>query len=108
MVRRPPTRSSILVAILLLVAFVVWTWLTFTSAAFAAFDQRTLSPPLDPASRTAEIVGAFALLTWPGFEYAALAGIAFWAARRRLRQLAVALVLVIALGWGGADLLKII
>ena len=108
MVRRPPTRSSILVAILLLVAFVVWTWFTFTSAAFATFDQRTLSPPLDPASRTADIVGAFALLTWPGFEYAALAGIAFWAARRRLRQLAVALVLVIALGWGGADLLKII
>jgi diacylglycerol kinase family enzyme/membrane-associated phospholipid phosphatase len=107
MVRRRPTRSSILVAILLLVAFVVWTWLTFTSAAFAAFDQRTLAPPLDPASRTAEIVGAFALLTWPGFEYAALAGIAFWAARRRLRQLAVALILVIAIGWGGSSLLKI-
>ena len=107
MVRRRPTRSSILVAILLLVAFVVWTWLTFTSAAFAAFDQRTLAPPLDPASRTAEIVGAFALLTWPGFEYAALAGIAFWAARRRLRQLAVALILVIAIGWGGSALLKI-
>jgi diacylglycerol kinase (ATP) len=92
----------------LLLAFVVWTWLTFNSAAFAAFDQRTLPPPLDPASRTAEIVAAFALLTWPGFEYAALAAIAFWAIRRRLRQLAVALVLVIALGWGGADLLKIL
>jgi diacylglycerol kinase (ATP) len=108
MVRRPPSRSSVLIASSLLLAFVVWTWLTFNSAAFAAFDQRTLPPPLDPASRTAEIVAAFALLTWPGFEYAALAAIAFWAIRRRLRQLAVALVLVIALGWGGADLLKIL
>jgi diacylglycerol kinase (ATP) len=107
MVRRPPSRSSVLIAISLLVAFVVWTWLTFNSAAFAAFDQSTLAPPLDPGSRTAEIAGAFALLTWPGFEYAALAAIALWAIRHRLRQLAVALVLVIALGWGGSSLLKI-
>jgi diacylglycerol kinase (ATP) len=108
MVRRPPNRSSVLIAILLLLAFVVWTWLTFNSAAFAAMDQRTMPPPVAPGSRTAEIIGAFALVTWPGFEYAALAGIALWAIRRRLRQLAVALVLAIALGWGGADLLKII
>jgi YegS/Rv2252/BmrU family lipid kinase len=108
MVRRPSTRSSVLIAILLLLAFVVWTWLTFTSAAFAALDQATLPPPVAPGSRTAEIIGAFALVTWPGFEYAALAGIALWAIRRRLRQLAVALVLAITLGWAGADLLKII
>jgi diacylglycerol kinase family enzyme/membrane-associated phospholipid phosphatase len=107
MVRRPPTRSSVLIAILLLVAFVAWTWLTFNSVALAGFDQLTLAPPLDPGSRTAEIAGAFALLTWPGFEYAALAAIALWAIRHRLRQLAVALVLVIALGWGGSSLLKI-
>ena len=108
MVRRPPSRSSVLIAITLLVAFVVWTWLTFTSPTFAAFDQRSLPAPVDPTSRTAEIISAFALLTWPGFEYAALAGIALWAIRHRLRQLAAALVLVIVLGWGGSNLLKII
>ena len=108
MVRRPPSRSSVLIAISLLVAFVVWTWLTFNTAAFAALDQHTLPPPVDPSSRTAEIIAAFALVTWPGFEYAALAGIALWAIRHRLRQLAVALVLVIIFGWAGADLLKII
>jgi len=108
MVRRPPTRSSVLIAIVLLLAFAVWTWLTFNSAAFAALDQATLPPPVDPDSGTAEIIAAFALITWPGLEYAALACIALWAIRRRLRQLAVALVLAIALGWGGADLLKII
>ena len=107
MVRRPPTRSSILIAISLLVAFVVWTWLTFNSPAFAAFDQRTLAPPLDPTSRAAEIGAAFAILTWPGFEYAALVAIALWASRRRLRQLAVALILVITLSWGGVAALKL-
>ena len=100
MVRRPPSRSSVLIAISLLVAFVVWTWLTFNSAALAAFDMRTLAPPLDPDSTTAEIAGAFALLTWPGLEYAALAAIAIWAVRHRLRQLAVALLLVIILALG--------
>jgi diacylglycerol kinase (ATP) len=107
MVRRPPSRSAVLIAVSLLVAFVVWTWLTFNSAAFAEFDQRTFPPPVEPSSRRAEIISAFALLTWPGFEYAALAGIALWAIRHRLRQLAVALVLAIVLGWGGASLLKI-
>jgi diacylglycerol kinase (ATP) len=96
-----------MIAILLLVAFVFWTWLTFNSAALAAFDLRTLATPLDPDSATAEIASAFALLTWPGLEYAALAAIAIWAVRHRLRQLAVALLLVIALAWGGAALLKI-
>jgi diacylglycerol kinase (ATP) len=107
MVRRPPSRSSVLIAISLLVAFLAWTWLTFTSAALAAFDMRTLASPLDQDLATAEIASAFALLTWPGLEYAALAAIAIWAVRHRLRQLAVALLLVIALAWGGASLLKI-
>jgi len=107
MVRRPPSRSSVLIAISLLVAFVLWTWLTFNWPALEAFDTRTLAPPLDPDSATAEIASAFALLTWPGLEYAALAAIALWAVRHRLRQLAVALLLVIALAWGGVSLLKI-
>jgi diacylglycerol kinase (ATP) len=107
MVRRPPSRSSVLIAISLLATFVLWTWLTFNSAALARFDLRTAPPALDPDSAAAEIASAFALLTWPGFEYAALAAIALWAVRRRLRQLAVALLLVIALAWGGVALLKI-
>ena len=107
MVRRPPSRSSVLIAISLLAAFVVWTWLTFNSDALMDFDVRTQAPPLDPDSPAAEIAGAFALVTWPGLEYAALAAIALWAVRHRLRQLAAALVLVIALAWGGAALLKI-
>ena len=107
MVRRVPSRSSVLIAISLLAAFVVWTWLAFNSTAVADFDVRMQPPQLDPGSPAAEIASAFALLTWPGFEYAALAAIAFWAVRHRLRQLAAALVLVIAFAWGGVSLLKV-
>ncbi len=97
-----------LVVAVLLVAAVIWTWLTFTSDALARLDARYVARPLDPQSATAQIAAAFALLTWPGLEYLALAGIALWAFQRRLRQLAIALVLVVVLGWGGAYLAKII
>ena len=56
-----------------------------------------------PAPRSdvgqAQIAAAFALLTWPGLEYAALVGLAIWAYQRRLRTLAFALLLTVALGW---------
>jgi diacylglycerol kinase (ATP) len=107
MVRRPPTRSTIAIVIGLLVAFVVWTWLTFSWPPLAALDQRWLAPTIDIASPTAQLVSAWALLTWPGLVYLALAGLALWAYRHRLRQLAVALILIIPLGWGASALLKV-
>ena len=106
--RRPPTRSSVLVAAALLVALVVWTWLTFGTTVFDTLDARLVAPPLVPNSPTAQIASAFALLTWPGLEYAALAGLALWAFRHRLRQLAIALLLIIAVGWAGADIAKVV
>ena len=79
MVRRPPSRSSVLIAISLLVAFLGWTWLAFNWSGLAALDLGTAPPQLDPDSPAAEIASAFALATWPGLQYAALAAIAFWA-----------------------------
>jgi len=108
MVRRPPNRSTIVLVVGLLVAFVLWTWLAFSWPPLAALDQRLLAPPLDPESPTVEIVAAFALLTWPGLVYAALAGVGTWAFRHRLRQLAIALFLIVPLGWGGSSLLKVL
>jgi diacylglycerol kinase (ATP) len=108
MVRKPPTRSSIIVVAALLVVFVAWTALALTWQPMMALDRLTLLRPLDPASATAQIGAGFALLMWPGLEYTALLGVAIWAYRHRLRQLAIALALIVALGWGGADLLKII
>jgi diacylglycerol kinase family enzyme/membrane-associated phospholipid phosphatase len=107
MVRRPPAKSSILIAAALLVALVGWTWLTFAFGPVQTLDARLVAPPLDPLSPTAQIASAFSLLTWPGVTYAAVAGIAIWAFQRRLRQLAVALGLIILTTWGMTQLLKI-
>jgi diacylglycerol kinase (ATP) len=106
MVRRPPTRSSILIAVALLVALAGWTALTFSSDTVRALDERWVAPPLDHRSATAQIAAAFALLTWPGVTYAAVAGLAGWAYRRRLRQLSAALVAIVVLGWGSTQVIK--
>jgi diacylglycerol kinase (ATP) len=108
MVRPPPTRSSLIILAALLVAVIAWTWLTLGTSVLTRLDQTLASPRLDPTSATAQVAGAFALLTWPGLEYLALAALAGWAFQHRLRQLAAALVLVIVLGWGGVDLAKVI
>ena len=104
--RRKP--ASIIIVVSLLVAFVGWSLLVFHWPPLMALDQRLLAPPLDPMSNAAQIMAAFALLTWPGLEYAALVGIAVWAFRRRLRALAAALVLTWLLGWASTDLLKLV
>ena len=79
------TRTSVLIVVSLLVAFVGWSVLLFSWPAMQALDERLVAPPLDPMSNQAQIAAAFALLTWPGLEYAALVGIAIWAYQRRLR-----------------------
>jgi len=108
MVRKPPSRSSLLLVALLAVSFTIWTILVLVWPPMASFDRRTAAPPLDPASATAQVASAFALVTWPGLQYLALMGIAVWALRRRLRDLTVALCLTVALGWGGAFLLRVL
>jgi diacylglycerol kinase family enzyme/membrane-associated phospholipid phosphatase len=94
-------------AAVLLAVLAGWSWATFSWSGMARLDQRLAPPTLDPGSATAEIAAAFALLTWPGVEYLALLLLASWASRRKLRQLAVALVLMVVLGWGGSALAKL-
>jgi diacylglycerol kinase (ATP) len=108
MVRKPPTRSSIVLVVGLLAGSILWTWLVFSWPPLEAFDRLVLAAPLDPESPTAQVAGAFALITLPAVVYVGLAGVASWALRHRFRQLSVALALVIILGWGGGYLLKII
>ena len=108
MTRQPPRTAAVVIAALLLVALVLWTWATFSWAALSRVDHRWLARPLDPMSATAQIAAAFALLTWPGVTYATLLAVAWWASRRRLRSLSIALVLMVALGWGGSALVKLV
>ena len=104
MARRHPSRSAVTITTVLLVALIGWTALTLDYQPFTRLDQRLAATPPELTSGLGQIAAAFALLTWPGLIYAGLAGVAIWAYQRRLRQLAVALTLVIVFGWGGATL----
>lgn len=95
-------------AALLLVLLVTWTWLTFRWGPLQELDRWALPPRLDPTSPLAQVAAAFALVTWPGLEYLALLCVAWWASRRKFRQLAVALVLMVVLGWAGSAAVKLL
>jgi diacylglycerol kinase family enzyme/membrane-associated phospholipid phosphatase len=96
----------VLITASLLGAFLGWSLLLFSWPAMRALDERWVAPALDPMSNQAQIAAAFALLTWPGLQYAALVALAAWAYRRRLRALTFALLLTAALGWGIGSLVK--
>ncbi|WP_375424276.1 diacylglycerol kinase family protein [uncultured Friedmanniella sp.] len=108
MSRRPPRPAALVLAALLLAALALWTALTLEWSPLQTLDARYLPRGIEPLSVEAQIASAFALVTWPGVEYAALLAVAWWASRRRLRQLSVALVLMAGLGWGGAALFKVL
>lgn len=108
MLRRPPPLSTVSVAAMLGLAFVAWTGLVLAFPAVPALDRLLLAPALTPGSALAEISAAFALLTYPGLVFAGVAGLAVWTWQRRLRQLSLALVLMIVLGWGGDGLIKLV
>lgn len=108
MLRRAPRPAAVVIAAVLAAALGLWTWLTFRWSALQALDRRWLPGPVEPFSVEAQVAGALALVTWPGVDYLVLLGIAWWAARRRLRQLAVALLLTVVLGWGGSALVKLL
>ncbi|HYP44465.1 MAG TPA: diacylglycerol kinase family protein [Propionibacteriaceae bacterium] len=107
MVARLGSRTSRLLILALAVAFAVWTYLVLRWTPLQNWDRDLLPAALDPLSPLAQIASAFALLTWPGLQYATLVGIALWALRHRLRQLGAALLLIVPLAWGGTGLLKL-
>ena len=106
MASRIPRPAATVLAAVLLVAVVVWSWLTFSSTLFADLDRSLAPRPLDPTSPTGQVAAAFALATMPVLQYLVILGLAWWASRRRLRQLAVSLVLMVLLGWGGSLLTR--
>ena len=84
--------------------FAVWTALLFTGA------LTTLDAVQAPAPRwqnhIIQIAAAVAIVFHPVVVNCALAGIAIWAFRRRLRNLTVGILLAIALGWAGHELTR--
>lgn len=85
---------------------VLWTVLVTRGDAIGMLDRRLVAPPVPPLSPLGQVLSAIALLTWPYVIYAGLVVVAVGAARRRLRNLAVALVLAAALAGGTAWALR--
>ena len=86
------------------IGFAIWTWLTFAGA-LSGLDALQAPPPLWQQPIT-QVAAAIAVVFHPLVVYTALAGIAVWALRRRLRNLAVAVAASILLGWLGHELLR--
>lgn len=91
----------------LAVAFVVWTFLTLRTTAFARADATSLTPGVDAASPPGQVLAAIAVVTTPVVMYTLLAGLAVWAGRRRLTNLAWAAGLSIPLAWGSTQIVKL-
>ena len=108
MPRRPPRPAARVLVAVLVVTLVGWTWLTVTWGPLQALDQRLLPRRLNLASPVAQVASAFALVTLPVLQYGALLAVAWWASRRRLHQLSVALVLMAVLGWSSALALRLL
>src|SRR5699024_2874271 len=97
MVRQPPSRRGLLITGALVLAFVVWSVLVNGTDLIAPVDRRLLAPPVGVLSRTGQVLATFAMITTPWLVLGALLVVSIWAARRRMRNLAVALVLATAL-----------
>ncbi len=90
------------------IAFALWTWLTLGTTTFATIDAFSQRPGIDPFGARGQILAAIAIVTTPTVVYTVLAGVTLWAARRRLHNLAWAVGMSIPLGWGGAQLTKLL
>ncbi|SDS60001.1 diacylglycerol kinase family protein [Microlunatus soli] len=106
MVRKPPSRTSLVIVICLVAAICGWTVLVLTAAWLPEWDARVAPAPLQPTSAPGQIAAALALVTEPALIYLSLLFVALWAYRGRMRNLAGALVLMVVLGYGGGWLLK--
>lgn len=106
-VRKPPSPSSLGIAVALLVGFVGWTLLVVHVDAITHFDHRVARQPVDVSGKIGQIAAALALVTAPILIYASLLAVALWAFRNRMRNLAGALALMVVIGYLGDWLLKI-
>lgn len=106
MARQPPTRRGLLITTGVVIGFVVWTVLVMRTETLPELDRRLLAPPIAPLSSTGQVLGTIAMVTMPALVLAALLGVAVWALRRRLRNLAISLVLAVALAGLGPMVLR--
>ncbi|WP_175993989.1 diacylglycerol/lipid kinase family protein [Actinomyces marmotae] len=83
-------------AVMLILAFAIWTLLVVTGRTAHLDTAFTRSSPLLPRSAGAQIAEAYALLTHPALITAAIVGLALWSFKERMRRLALALLMAAA------------
>ena len=108
MVRKLPSTASIGVTAVLVAATAVWSVLLLHTAALVPLDHWAARQPVEALSSLGQIAAAFALITEPLLIYFSLLVMAAWAFRNRMRSLAGALALMVVVGWGGGDLIRLL
>lgn len=106
MVRKPPSRTSLVIVIGLVAAICAWTALLLNADWIPTWDDHATTATLSPTSAAGQIAAALAMVTEPALIYLSLLFVALWAFRGRMRNLAGSLVLMVIIGYGGGWLLK--
>lgn len=94
--------------VLLGLAFTLWSWLTLSGRLPSWVDSSATGPHLTEDSAMGQVQEAVALLSHPLVVTIALAGLAWWSFRRRLRNIAGAIVIGVVVAWPVGALLKLI
>lgn len=94
---RRVSRFAVTSLIASIAAFVVWTWLVFDTRLLHDFDRAMAPPRL--GSTALEISRALAVVSLPVVVMGASCYGAWWASKRRLRNLSLALFLAPGLAW---------
>ena len=102
---REVSRFALAGLVLSTVAFVLWTWLVLDARLLDDFDTAIRPPRLSDA--VLEIARAIAVATMPIISMATSCFMAWWVMKRRLRNLALALVLAPALAWIASGAVKV-
>lgn len=87
-------------------AFLAWTWLTVHTHVLAGWDAAALTPALSLQTGWGQVTAALSFLLHPWVTYSVLLVVASWAWRRRLRNLAWALLMAVPAAWGSEMFLK--
>lgn len=95
-----------LATIAFVLALAIWTALTLNGA--LGWLDAVVAPQPEWESPITQIAAAIAIVLHPYVIYAALLGIAAWAVRRRLRNLAIGIVAAVALAAGSTELIKVL
>lgn len=84
----------------------LWSWLTLGTTLLAGLDRAGDRLEVSPDGNAAQVWSAISIVTVPSVVAVAMVVVSVWAWRRRLRNLAWALVIASALSWGGNHLFK--